>query len=141
MLTETLSRIAGGDPAAGAELSYTVPAGSQLRLILVSVVLVQGLTQTPIPTLVIDDGATIAFQLPASTDATGQAVSTAARYTWGVGLPLTARVGATPNIFATAPLPDRLLLPAGWRVRTATGGSGANTDYGAATLLADDYGS
>lgn len=141
MISEQLSRVASADPAAAAEVAFTVPAGSTLRLLVVSVVLVQGLTQTPIPTLVVDDGVNTVLQLPGSSDATGLPASSTARYTWGVSLPLTARVGATPNIFATSPLPSGLVLPAGWRVRTVTLGSGANTDYGVASLLADDYGS
>lgn len=140
MISELLQRVASADPAAAAEVAYTVPAGSTMRLLVVTVQLIQGLTQTPQPTLVIDDGANVVYQAPGSSDATGQPVSTTARYTWGVGLSLTARVGATPNIYAYAPLPDGLILPAGWRVRTVTAGSGANTDYSVASLLADDYG-
>lgn len=140
MITDVLQRVPSADPAAGAEVAYTVPAGSTLKLLVVTVQLVQGLTQTPLPTLVIDDGTNIIYQAPGSSDATGQPASTTARYTWAVGLPLTARVGTTPNIYAYAPLPQGLILPTNWRVRTVTAGSGANTDYGVATLLAEDYG-
>lgn len=141
MISETLQRLAAADPAAAAEVGYVVPAGSRIRLLVVTVQLVQGLTQTPQPTLVIDDGSNIVYQAPGSSDAAGQPASTTARYTWAVGLSLTARVGATPNIFAYSPLPSGLMLPEGWRIRTLTIGSGANTDYGVASLLADDYGS
>lgn len=140
-ISEVINRVVGADPAAGVEVSYTVPAGSTLRLLVVTVSLVQGLTQTPQPTLVVDDGTNIIYQAPGSSDATGQAASTTARYTWAVGLPLTARVGTTPNIFAYAPLPDRLIVPATWRIRTVTAGIGANTDYGVPSLLVEDYGS
>lgn len=122
--------VTGADPAANAEISDTVPAGQTWALLAVSVACVQGLTQTPQPILVIDDGAgNVIFESFGSSAA--QAASTTCRYTWAPGHVLSAQVGATTNVHAVAPLPDRLILRAGWRIRTSTLGIGANTNYGA----------
>jgi hypothetical protein len=118
--------------AAGVEITHTMPAGVW-EVASVSVSLVQGATQTPQPILVIDDGTDVVFEMFGSSAA--QAVSTTCRYTWAPGLPLTAQIGATTNVHSTAPLPEGLILPAGWRIRTVTLGIGANTDYAAAALL------
>jgi hypothetical protein len=128
----------GTNPAAGAEISETVPAGKWWEVITVSVSLVQGLTQTPQPILVIDDGATTLAEFFGASAA--QAASTTCRYTWGAHLPLSAIVGAGANGRATAPLPSGLVLPAGSRVRTSTLGIGAATDYGAPVLYVVEYG-
>lgn len=69
-----------------------------------------------------------------------QAVSTTCRYSWAVGLPLSAPVGATTNVHATAPLPEDLVLGPGYRIRTSTLGKGANSDYGAPSILVVEHG-
>lgn len=141
-VTSSLSQLFqqnGSDPAAGAEFSVTVPAGKTWELLAVSVQLVQGLTQTPQPILVIDDGgADVVYEAFGASAA--QAASTTARYNWAPGLGLSALVGTTPNIHATAPLPSGLLLPEGFRISSATLGIGANTNYGAPGLLVVQYG-
>lgn len=50
--------VSGADAAAGAEWTEAVPAGKWWELLSVSVALAQGITQTPQPMLVIDNGAT-----------------------------------------------------------------------------------
>lgn len=135
----TLRLVTGADPAAGAEgISEAVPAGKWWELIAVSVSLVQGLTQTPQPVLVIDDGTTTLAEFFGASAA--QAASTTCRYTWGADLPLGAIVGAGANGRATAPLPGGLVLPSGYRVRTSTLGIGANSNYGVPTLYVVEYG-
>lgn len=129
---------AGTDPAANTEILETVPEAKQWELKVVSVSLVQGLTQTPQPILVIDDGSESIYEGFGSSNV--QAVSTTTRYNWGVGLPLSAQTGATTNVHATAPLPEGLVLNAGWRIRTNTLGKGANSDYGVPMLLVVEYG-
>ena len=131
-------RVAGTNPAAGVEVLDTVPAGKFWWLLSVSVQLVQGLTQTPLPSLVIDDGANVIFESPGSSAA--QAVSTTAQYTWAPDMPLTGQIGATPNIVSTGGLGTFLILPAGFRIRTITGGLGANTDYGAPSYHVVEFG-
>lgn len=128
----TVLQVDTTNAAAGVEISHTMAAGTW-ELVSVSVSLVQGITQTPQPILVIDDGTDVVFEMFGSSAA--QAASTTCRYTWAPGLPLTAQVGATTNVHSTAPLPEGLILPGGWRVRTSTLGIGANTDYAVAALL------
>lgn len=133
-----LTTLVGTDPAAGVEVSQTVPAGKTWELIAVSVQLVQGATDTPQPILVIDDGANVVYEMFGST--TAQAVSTTCRYNWASGVALSGLIGATTNVHSVAPLPEELLLPAGFRVRTSTVGLTATGNYGAPTLYFVQYG-
>lgn len=126
--------VASGDPAANAEFSVTVPTGVRYELLAVSVNLVQGLTQTPWPSLIIDDGTNTLFQGLGASSAQNSSVTT--QYTWAPGLTLTA--GAA-NTVANAPLPRGLVLPAGYRVRSSTSGLGANSNYGVAQLFIVEY--
>jgi hypothetical protein len=133
-----LTQINGSDPAAGLEVSQTVPAGKYWELIAVSVVLVQGLTQTPQPLLSIDDGADVIWEVYGSSAA--QAVSTTCRYNWAAGAELTGQIGTGANVHSTSRLPDGLIIPAGYRIRTITPGIGANSDYGVPSFFVAQYG-
>lgn len=135
--TVTLKRITAADPAAGVEVSVTVTALKYWELIAVYLPCVQGITQTPLPILQIDDGANVIAEFAGSSAA--QVVSSTTFYTWGVDLPLSGQVGATPNTRSTGALPVGLILPPGYRVRTSTQGLGANTDYGVASLFVAEY--
>ena len=128
-------RVAGANPAASAEVSDTVPAGKSWYLVAVSVSLVQGITQTPNPTIVIDDGANIVFQSPPLAAAQNASVTT--QYTWAANLPVSGGGAAT---IATGPLPVFMVLPAGYRIRTLTAGIGANSDYGVPSYLVCELG-
>lgn len=130
-------QVNGTNPAANTEFSDTVPTGKAWRLIAVSVALVQGITQTPQPLLVLDDGTDVIFEGFGST--TAQAVSTTCRYTWAPGLTLTGLVGATTNVHSTAPLPEGFILLPGYRIRSSTVGIGANSDYGAPSYYVVEY--
>lgn len=121
--------ITGVNPAANTELSDVVPAGKWWWLLSVTVSLVQGATQTPLPTLQIDDGTNNIFASQGST--TAMTASTTAQFTWGVGLVLTGLVGTTPNIVSQGALGEFLFLGPGFHIKTLTAGIGANTDYGA----------
>src|SRR5215471_1246247 len=129
MISQSQAKYLGTNPAAGSEISETVPAGASWGLLAVSISLVQGLTQTPQPVLTIDDGTDIVFQSVGASAA--QAVSTTCRYNWAPGLATSAVLGSGANCVAFAPLPAGLVLGAGWRVRTSTLGIGANSDYAA----------
>lgn len=133
-----LKRAAGTNPAANTEISDTVPAGKWWRLMGVSISCVQGITQTPQPTLIIDDGTNVMYQSLGCSAA--QAASTTQQYIWASGLPLSAILGAGANLYSTAPLPNDWVLPAGWRVRTSTAGIGANTDYAAPSYFVVEIG-
>jgi hypothetical protein len=118
----------GADAAAGAEAgTITVPAGQRWLLKAVTVVCVQGATQTPWPTLTIDDGTNVLFAAKSGTAA--QALDTTCRHSWAPNGPLTI-AGATTAVIATGPLPADFVLEAGYRISTVTAGIGANTNYG-----------
>jgi hypothetical protein len=129
--------VTGTDVAANTEFSETVPAGKYWQLLTVAVTMVQGATQTPQPTLIIDDGTNTQILVAGAT--TAQSASTTARYHWGGGLQAKDLTGSTPNIWATAPLPDAVLLSPGWRVRSTTTGIGANSNYGPPTLVVVEF--
>jgi hypothetical protein len=124
--------VLGTDVAANTEISETVTAGETWELVSVSVALVQGATQTPLPILIVDDGTSVIFEMFGST--TVQATSTTTQYTWFPGAPLTGQVGATTNVHSTGPLPPGLVLKAGSRIRTSTIGIGANSNYGVPSI-------
>jgi hypothetical protein len=130
-MIEQLPRvILGSDPAAGAECSDTVPAGKSWSLFAWAVTLAQGLTQTPLPDLVIDDGTNIIYRGPLASSALNASV-TADLYA-APGLVLGAGGAATKVL---SPLPTGFILGPGFRVRTITAGIGANTNYGAPRLF------
>ncbi len=121
--------VVGSAPAAGAEVAVqVVPAGKLWVPLAYSVSLVQGLTQAPLPALVLDDGANVLVQAPGSSAA--MAVSTTCQFTWATGLALSGQLGTGATVVSTGPLP-RVLLKEGHRVRTLTAGIGANSQYGA----------
>ena len=133
-------QINGANPAANAEVSQVVPSDKWWNLLSVSVVLVQGITQTPQPILIIEDAENdVVFAAPGASAAQG--ASTTARYTWAPGLLVGALVGTTPNIFGFAPLPEDLIIGPGWEIKTQTLGIGAGTDYAAPSLSVVEYAS
>jgi hypothetical protein len=133
-----LKRVAGTQPGAGVEVTQTVPAGKAWWVISVTVQLVQGITQTPLPFLIVDDGTTSIGEYPGSTAA--QAVSTTCTYSWSADVQVTGQIGATPTIRSTGPLPSILVLPSGYRIRTATQGIGANSAYGVPSFFICELG-
>lgn len=131
----SIKRVAGANPAAGNEVSDAVPAGKSWVLFGLSVQLVQGLTQTPNPTIVIDDGTNIVFQSTPLASAINASVT--AQISAAPGLALSGGGAAT---VATIPLPAGFVLPSGWRIRTVTAGIGANTDYGVPSYFVCELG-
>jgi hypothetical protein len=129
-----LKVVVGADPAANAEFSQAVPAGKTWNLLAVTVSLVQGITQTPQPTLILDDGTTTFFQTFGASSAQNASVTT--QYTWSADLPLTAGGAAT---VATAPIPADLYLGPGSRIRSSTIGIGANSNYGAPAFYVVEF--
>jgi hypothetical protein len=131
-------RFGGTNQAAGSEISEVVPTGKSWFLVSLSVALAQGITQTPQPILVIDDGTNVVYESLGSSAV--QAVSTTTQYTWAVGLSLTGQVGAAAAVHSHGSLPWPMLLSPGWRIRTVTLGIGANSDYGVPNLFVIEVG-
>lgn len=135
----TIKRVAGANPAAGVEVTDVVPAGKYWELLTVQVPCVQGITQTPLPFLQITDPSdNVIAEFPGTSAAQG--ASTTCAYTWGVDVPVTGQIGATPNIRSNGSLPGGLILPPGYKIKTVTQGIGANTDYGVPSYYVIEYG-
>lgn len=124
------------DPAANTEVSYTLLKPALLFAAQLQVV--QGLTQTPLPRLVITDAADVEIYSAPGSSALMTA-STTANFRWGVGLASTALLGATPNIYSYAQLPKLPVLPTGYKIKTSTIGIGANTNLSAMTMFVVEY--
>lgn len=112
----TPNSVGVSNPAAGADWTYTVPAGATYRLVSAFATLATSASvANRVPELIIDDGT---HSLSGSLMASPQTAGVTDTYTWGSGLPLSAALSAAN----TAPLPQSLTLAAGWRVRTSTSG-------------------
>jgi small ligand-binding sensory domain FIST len=128
----TIRSITGTDPAAGAEVSETVPTGARWRLHALRVALTTDATVANRETsLTLDDGTTIYAQMPAGE---AQTASAAFTYTWAVGL-----IRGAPNQGGSRliPIPPLWLL-AGHRIRTLTTNIQAGDNYGAPQLLVEE---
>lgn len=110
-----LRSISGSVPAAGAEISETVPTGAQWELISFLALLTTSATvATRLPLLRIDDGTNMLTEQP---PVIGLAASLALRYGWGQGVQnFTLASNGTPH----SPLPIGVRLAAGFRIRTST---------------------
>lgn len=128
----TYKRVAGANPGAGVELSDAVPVGKFWLLLSYCVALVQGITQTPQPILIIDDGTNTLYEEFGSSAA--QATSTTCVYTWAPGNQISGQVGSGANVHSVSSLPTDLPLLPGYRIRSNTIGIGANSDYGVPSI-------
>ena len=128
-----LRSVGGTDPAAGVEITETVPTGARWRVHALSAALVTDATvANRIATLVIDDGATILYSIdPAAVQPATQNI----RYSGGPG---SQRLGAV-NSSSIWNLPIDLLLLAGWRLRTSTNALQAGDNWGAPQLWIEEY--
>src|SRR4051812_40892275 len=103
--------IVGTDPAAGVEVSETVPAGARWKLLSFRARLVtSAAVANRFPALVIDDGANI---LTEQYDNTTVVASTTRTYQAGVY----GMSGAISGAFGNLALPENLVLAAGFRIR------------------------
>ena len=131
-------RVTIAAPGAGADWTLTVPAGKSWLLYAVYAVLVQGATQTPQPILFLDDGTNNLMESIGSTGA--QSASTTCAYSWAAGMVQTAQVGSGAGVHSNAPIPDGLVLPTGFRIRSSTLGIGANSQWGIPSAFVAELG-
>jgi hypothetical protein len=128
-----LRSVTGTNPAAGAELSETVPTGARWHLHSLSASLVSDATATTRRVrFLVDDGTTV---LGEWSELTGQTASLTGVYTFatqGVNLNYTNNVASVP-----APITGQLL--AGWRIRTTTLNLAAGDNWGAPQLLVEEW--
>lgn len=125
--------ITGTDPAAGAEISETVPTGARWKIVSIEFTLVTDATvANREPILTLDDGATEWFRSGPSAviAATGTVRNVAAAF----GAP-----PAAVTNFRSILLPPDLVLSAGFRIRTSTTNLQAGDNYGAPVLLVTEW--
>jgi hypothetical protein len=128
-----LRSFTGTDPAAGVEISETVPTGARWRLVSMSFTFTTDATvANRFPVITLDDGA-----LVYCSSSVGAAVTAtqAARISAGAfGTVNTATVTGF-----LIPLPPDVILPAGHRIRTATVSFQAGDNYAAPQLLVEEW--
>jgi hypothetical protein len=128
-----LRSITGTDPAAGAEISETVPTGARwIVRALAATLITDGTVANREPVLTLDDGTSVLIAVPA---AINHAASTTRRYTW-TALGQVAAGSFAPD--KANPWPE-IPLTAGGRVRTATTGIQAGDNWGAPQLLVEEW--
>src|SRR6266516_5207364 len=130
----------GGSQTVGAEADDTVPASKAWYVLSVQHVLAKGGTGTPQPILQVANSAgnTVLESIGSSA---AQAVNTTCTYTWAPGLALTGQVGSGTVFHSTAPLPDGMVLLAGWQLKTSTlGGVGATSNFGTPSYFVCELG-
>jgi len=133
-----LKEVTVSAPGAGVDWSFVVPAGKWWMLFSAYAVLTQGITQTPQPILQIDDGTNVIMESIGSSAV--QAVSTTTAYTWGPGFVQSGQVGSGAGVHSVAPIPDGLILLAGYHVKSSTLGIGANSQWSVPRLYLAELG-
>jgi hypothetical protein len=126
--------ITGTDPAAGAEVSETVPVGAKWRLISFSVTLVTAVAAANrSPALIIDDGTNILYY---STLHAVQTASLTRIYQYAQGSYWVSAADAN-GVYQDG-LPGLYLMP-GWRIRTLTTNIQAADNWGAPQYSIEEY--
>jgi len=126
--------ITGTDPAAGSEVCETVPTNARWRVISFRFALTTSATVADRHVqLVVDDGAGPILwgdfspsTQPASSTLTYQASTGGVEHTDRAGVPRIA-------------LPDNLILPQGWRIRTVTSNLQSDDDFAAPALIVEEW--
>lgn len=125
--------ISGTDPAAGVELSETVPAGARWLLKTFNLALLADATVANRAVIItIDDGTNIVWQVGTNINVTA---SQLAIYRLGVGLPFLT-IGTTHY---NLPIPAGLILGPGYRIRTITTNLQAGDNYTAPVYHVEEF--
>ena len=125
--------ITGTDPAAGDEISETVPSGARWKLLALQATLVTDATVANRgPRLTFDDGTTECYSSDA---AEVQAASVTRVFAAGQGTQRLAVVGNR----ASWQWPVGVLLLAGWRIRTSTSALQVGDNWGAPQLVVEEW--
>ena len=128
-----IGALTGTDPAAGAEISQTVPTNARWRPMAVYASLVTDATVADrYPTLTLDNGTTVFFR---TEQVDAHAAGVTRTYCWSLGYP---RMGA-PSILVSHPLPIDIVLPQAYRIRTATANIQAGDNWGAPQLYCEEW--
>jgi hypothetical protein len=129
-----LRSIAGSTPAAGAEISETVPTGARWELLAFEATFVtSAVAANRVPQLTIDDGTTVVFRLGA---ALNQAASLTQRRSWFQGAPAPYLDNAS-NL--PLPIPSNVRLGSGFRIKTVTAAIDVGDQYSAVQYLVREW--
>jgi hypothetical protein len=128
-----LRSITGTDPAAGAEISETVPTNARWYLYTFRASLVTDATvANRQPVLVVDDGTSELFR---AAHPLNQTAGTTWMNSWTV-----VGAGSSGGGFGVIhALPDRVILPGGSRIRTVTNAIQAGDNWSAPQLLVEEW--
>ena len=125
--------VTGSDPAAGAEISVTVPAGEIWRVISARATLVSDATvANRTASLTFDDGTSVYF----GSGTFAQTASQTGVYNWGNSL---GAEDTTVLLALTQTIPQGLLLTAGSRIRTVTTSIQAGDNWSAPVIYVEKY--
>jgi len=128
-----LRSITGTDPAAGAEISETVPTGAVWRLMALSCQLTtSGVGSSRTARLALDDGTNIYYQVEPSATTP---ISVTRRFSSGA-------IGDRPASVTTDfywPIPYNVFMPAAHRLRTVTNNLDATDNYTAPQMLVEEW--
>jgi hypothetical protein len=125
--------VSGSDPAAGAEISETVPTGARWRLLSWRASLVTDATvANRVMSLLIDDGSLTLWQ---SATPTAHTASLSVSYIFGLGATSANQQGVMLLSTPAAPL----VLPAGYRIRTTTSNLQAGDNWGSPVMFVEEW--
>ena len=128
-----LRSITGTNPAAGVEVSETVPTDARWHVLAFAVTLVTSAAAANRElSLTFDDGATVFARVPSGYTHIASLTRLYSAYIGAV------RNAAAQDTTQTFPLPD-LHLQGGYRIATATTNKQAGDDYGAPQLLVEEW--
>lgn len=125
--------VTGTDPAAGSEISETVPTGARWRVIAIRATLVADATVASRQVqFIFDDGTTDFFHF---TSGTGQTASQTVKYD-GAKL---SNAQSTGQLEVSMSIPPDLILTGGMRFKTTTANLQAGDNWGAPVILVEEY--
>jgi hypothetical protein len=121
------------DPAAGAEISCTVPAGKIWRVVSLRVALVTSSgVANRFPSITVDDGTTVFYQIISPTAHT-------ASLTWTYNFSAVPSAASAGNTVGLLPAPQGTLLGAGYRILSVTTAIQAGDNYGAPVVFVEEW--
>ncbi len=128
-----LRSITGTNPAAGAEISETVPTNARWRFYSLTAQLVASATvANRIVSFAMDDGANVHYRMGQNTAQTAGSTRT-----WCLsGSPFSNALSGTSLLMVGAP---EIYLAAGFRIRTITEGFQAGDDWAAPQFLVEEW--
>jgi hypothetical protein len=126
--------LVGADPGAGVEISETVPAGVAWEIIAAQFLFTTSATAgNREPHLIVTDGSDVEKVRAGSASTQGASI-TDKRWCFSVNASIAAGV-----TYAFIPLPPGLIVPPGWKVKTAVGGLQVGDNLSAPTLYIVRY--